>query len=33
MCEVAGLAFMIELNDLHGREKLAGYDILSLMDY
>lgn len=31
--EVAGLAFMIELNDLHGREKLAGYDILSLMDY
>ncbi|SCB77976.1 adenine phosphoribosyltransferase [Weissella bombi] len=31
--EVAGLAFMIELKDLHGREKLEGYDILSLMSY
>jgi len=30
---VAGLAFMIELKDLNGREKLEGYDILSLMSY
>jgi adenine phosphoribosyltransferase len=27
------LAFMIELKDLNGREKLEGYDILSLMSY
>lgn len=31
--EVVALAFLIELNDLHGRDKLAGYDILTLMNY
>ncbi len=30
---VAGLAFLIELSDLHGRDKLEGYDILSLLRY
>ena len=30
---VAGLGFLIELNFLKGREKLAGYDVLSLVDY
>jgi adenine phosphoribosyltransferase len=30
---VAGLAFIIELNFLNGREKLAGYDIFSLLQY
>lgn len=30
---VAGLAFLIELDYLHGREKLKGYDILTLMKY
>ncbi|MDR3189699.1 MAG: adenine phosphoribosyltransferase [Lactobacillaceae bacterium] len=30
---VAGLAFLIELTDIKGREKLAGYDILALMEY
>jgi len=30
---VAGLAFVIELNFLNGREKLAGYDIFSLLQY
>jgi adenine phosphoribosyltransferase len=30
---VAGLAFIIELTELQGREKLAGYDILSLLQY
>ncbi|NGP43442.1 adenine phosphoribosyltransferase [Bacillaceae bacterium SIJ1] len=30
---VVGLAFLIELDYLHGREKLTGYDILSLMNY
>ncbi len=30
---VAGLAFLIELDDLKGREKLAGYDVLTLMNY
>lgn len=30
---VVGLAFLIELADLHGREKLAGYDILTLITY
>ncbi len=30
---VAGLAFIIELTELHGREKLAGYDVLSLLQY
>ncbi len=30
---VAGLAFIIELTELHGRDKLAGYDVLSLLQY
>jgi adenine phosphoribosyltransferase len=30
---VAGLAFLIELEFLHGREKLRGYDVLSLLRY
>ena len=30
---VAGLAFAVELNFLKGREKLEGYDILSLIRY
>lgn len=30
---VAGLAFLIELDDLNGREKLTGYDVLTLMNY
>lgn len=30
---VSGLAFLIELDDLKGREKLKGYDILTLMKY
>ena len=30
---VAGLAFIIELTELHGREKLAGYDVFSLLTY
>lgn len=30
---VAGLAFAIELDFLHGRDRLAGYDIVSLMHY
>jgi adenine phosphoribosyltransferase len=30
---VAGLAFIIELNFLKGREKLAGYDVFSLLQY
>ena len=30
---VAGIAFVIELEDLKGRELLAGYDVLSLMKY
>jgi adenine phosphoribosyltransferase len=29
--EVAGLAFLIELTFLPGREKLAGYDVLTLV--
>ena len=31
--KVAGLAFAIELEFLHGREKLRGYDVLSLLKY
>ena len=31
--EVVGLAFVIELAFLHGREKLAGYDVFSLVTY
>ncbi|NLR10069.1 MULTISPECIES: adenine phosphoribosyltransferase [Lactobacillaceae] len=30
---VVGTAFLIELKDLHGRDKLKGYDIFSLMTY
>lgn len=30
---VAGIGFLIELDGLGGREKLAGYDILSLIRY
>jgi len=30
---VVGLAFLIELDDLKGREKLAGYDVLTQMNY
>jgi adenine phosphoribosyltransferase len=30
---VAGIAFMIELTYLNGREKLDGYDIFTLMQY
>ena len=31
--EVVGLAFVIELSFLHGRDKLAGYDVFSLIQY
>ena len=31
--EVVGLAFVIELTFLHGREKLDGYDVFSLIQY
>lgn len=31
--EVVGLAFLIELEDLKGREKLTEYDILTLITY
>lgn len=30
---VAGIAFLIELTYLEGRNKLDGYDILTLMQY
>ncbi|MEG0069013.1 adenine phosphoribosyltransferase [Cetobacterium sp.] len=30
---VAGLAFLIELEDLNGRDKLEGYPVLTLMKY
>ncbi len=30
---VAGLAFLIELDELKGREKLADYDVMTLMNY
>ena len=30
---VAGLGFAIELTFLHGRQKLAGYDVFSLLEY
>lgn len=30
---VAGLAFLIELTDLGGREKLQGYEVFSLLEY
>jgi len=31
--KVAGIAFVIELSFLNGREKLTGYDLLSLVTY
>ncbi|SHI36391.1 adenine phosphoribosyltransferase [Propionispora hippei] len=31
--EVAGIAFMIELSYLQGRERLAGYNVVSLVSY
>lgn len=31
--EIVGIAFIVELDILKGREKLAGYDILSLVHY
>lgn len=31
--EVVGLGFLIELNDLNGREKLKGYKVESLIQY
>ena len=31
--EVVGLAFVIELEFLHGRDRLAGYDVFSLVQY
>ena len=30
---VVGLAFLIELSELNGREKLIGHDILTLINY
>ncbi len=31
--EIAGLAFVVELDFLHGRDKLTQYDVLSLLHY
>ncbi|SEM40186.1 adenine phosphoribosyltransferase [Ligilactobacillus sp. WC1T17] len=31
--EVVGCAFIIELKDLHGRDKLKNYDTLALLEY
>jgi adenine phosphoribosyltransferase len=31
--EVVGLPFIIELEFLHGRERLDGYDVFSLLQY
>jgi adenine phosphoribosyltransferase len=31
--EIAGLAFVVELDFLRGREKLAKYDVFSLLHY
>jgi adenine phosphoribosyltransferase len=31
--EVVGCVFLVELTFLHGREALAGYDVLSLIEY
>jgi len=31
--EVKGLFFLVELSFLHGRKKLEGYDVFSLVDY
>jgi adenine phosphoribosyltransferase len=32
-CEIIELAFLIELTFLHGRERLQGYDVFSLLQY
>jgi adenine phosphoribosyltransferase len=31
--QIAGLGFVVELEFLHGREKLKGYDVMSLLRY
>jgi adenine phosphoribosyltransferase len=31
--QVVGLAFLVELVDLHGRDKLKGYDVFSLVQF
>jgi adenine phosphoribosyltransferase len=31
--EIAGLGFVVELDFLHGRDKLKGYDVMSLLRY
>jgi adenine phosphoribosyltransferase len=31
--EVVGCAFLIELEELHGRDKIQGYDVFTLMKY
>ncbi|WP_010303546.1 adenine phosphoribosyltransferase [Kurthia senegalensis] len=31
--EVVGCAFLIELTELHGRDKIEGYDVFTLMEY
>ena len=31
--EIAGLAFVVELDFLHGRDKLTQYDVISLLHY
>jgi adenine phosphoribosyltransferase len=31
--EIAGLGFVVELDFLHGRQKLPGYDVFSLLHY
>ncbi len=31
--EIAGLGFVVELDFLHGRDKLKGYDVMSLLHY
>jgi adenine phosphoribosyltransferase len=31
--EIAGLAFAVELDFLKGRERLADYDVFSLLNY
>jgi adenine phosphoribosyltransferase len=30
---VAGLGFVVELTFLNGRQKLAGYDVFSMLQY
>jgi adenine phosphoribosyltransferase len=31
--EIVGLGFVVELDFLHGREKLKGYEVMSLLHY